>query len=146
MVQLRSQFGENNIDLQINDPIVKDLLKDVLRQLTRMGVMGIRLANAKHYITNKDIPDYESISNNLGAVHTDYSFWTHSDSKNQPGLGDLLHEFWEIVNNETNGEGFLSVSDYIESPNVFHAKENTFGFDFDLPKLVLIYHITNVQW
>lgn len=129
-----SQFGENNIDLQMNDPIVKDLFKDVLRQLARMGVSGFRLANAKHYIINKNIPDDQSISRNPGAVHTDYSFWTHSDSTNQPGLGDLLHEFWQVVHNETNGDGFLSVSDYIEAPNVFHVKENTFGFD--LPILV----------
>lgn len=129
-----SQFGENNIDLQMNDPIVKDLFKDVLRQLARMGVKGFRLANAKHYIINKDIPDHVSISKNPGAVHKDYSFWIHSESTNQPGLGDLLYEFGQVVHNETNGEGFLSVSDYIEVPNVFHNKENAFGFD--LPILV----------
>lgn len=128
-----SQFGENNIDLQMNDPIVKDLFKDVLRKMARMGVKGFRLANAKHFIINKNIPDDHSISRNPGAVHTDYSFWTHSDSTNQPGLGDLLHEFWQVVNNETNGDGFLSVSDYIEAPNVFQVN-NKYGFD--LPILV----------
>lgn len=129
-----SQFGENNIDLQMNDPIVKDLFKGVLRQLARMGVKGFRLANAKHFIINKNIPDDHSISRNPGAVHTDYSFWTHSDSTNQPGLGELLHEFWQVVNNETDGDGFLSVSDYIEAPNVFQHKPDEYGFD--LPILV----------
>lgn len=128
-----SQFGENNIDLQMNDPIVKDLFKDVLRKLARMGVKGFRLANAKHFIINKNIPDDHSISRNPGAVHTDYSFWTHSDSTNQPGLGELLQEFWQVVKNETSGDGFLSVSDYIEAPNVFQVK-GTYGFD--LPILV----------
>lgn len=129
-----SQFGENNIDLQMNDPIVKDLFKNVLRKLAEIGVMGFRLANAKHYIINNDTPDDQSISRNPGAVHTDYSFWTHSGSTNQPGLGDLLNEFAQVVNNATKGEGFLSVSDYIEAPNVFHVNENAFGFD--LPILV----------
>lgn len=129
-----SQFGENNIDLQMNDPIVKDLFKDVLRSMAALGVKGFRLANAKHYIINGNIPDDRSISRNPGAVHTDYSFWTHSDSTNQPGLGKLLNEFREVVKNATDGDGFLSVSDYIEARNVFETKDKEFGVD--LPILV----------
>lgn len=130
-----SQFGENNIDLQMNEPIVKDMLKDVLRKMVRMGVSGFRLANAKHYIIDKDTPNDASISDNRGAVHTEYRFWTHSGTTNRPGIGELLHEFWNVVNNETNGDGFLSVADYIESPEVFKRNDLP-EFGFDLPILV----------
>lgn len=127
-----SQFGENNIDLQLSDPIAKEKFKGVLRKLIKLGVKGFRLANAQHYIINKELPDDVLVSNNPGVVHTDYEFWTHTSTTNQPGIGDLLHEFWLVVNNETNGEGFLSVTDFIDHPEVFNTTDKTVGFDLPI--------------
>lgn len=128
-----SQFGENNIDLQLNDPIAKEKFKGILRKLAEMGVKGFRLANAKHYIIDKKIPDDLSLStipNN--AIFTDYGFWTHTGTTNQPGIGQLLREFAQVVKNATNGEGFLSVTDYIEQPDVFETDASVIGFDLPI--------------
>ncbi|XP_055325471.1 maltase A1 isoform X2 [Sitodiplosis mosellana] len=128
-----SQFGENNIDLQLNDTIAKEKFKNVLRKLVRLGVSGFRLANAKHYIIDKNIPEDQSVSPNpKGGVHTDYDFWTHTGTTNRPGIGALLNEFWHVVNNETNGNGFLSVTDYIDHPEVFTINDKTIGFDLPI--------------
>lgn len=127
-----SQFGENNIDLQLSDPIAKEKFKDVLRSLVRLGVSGFRLANAKHYIIDKDIPHDQSVSANPRGVHTDYDFWTHTGTTNRPGIGALLHEFSQVVKNETNGDGFLSVTDFIDHPEVFTIENDVFGFDLPI--------------
>lgn len=127
-----TQFGENNIDLQLSDPIAKEKFKNVLRKLVRMGVTGFRLANAKHYIIDKDITPDQSITNNQKTVHTDYDFWTHTGTTNRPGIGALLNEFWQVVKNETNGDGFLSVTDYIDHPEVFFTHDNVIGFDLPI--------------
>lgn len=126
-----SQFGATNIDLQLNDTIAKEKFKDVLRSLIELGVKGFRLSNAKHYIINKNAPNdnQASIPNK---IHTDYDFWTHSSTTFQPGVGDLLHEFWNVVYNETNGEGFLSVTDNIVRTESFLTKDNTIGFDLPI--------------
>lgn len=126
-----SQFGVNNIDLQLNDPIAKDKFKYVLRKLARLGIKGFRLANAKHYIINKALnEDVPSKVSNM--IHSNYGFWTHTDTTFQNGIGDLLHEFWQVVNNETNGEGFLSVTDNIIRPEVFKTSKNEIGFDLPI--------------
>lgn len=128
-----SQFGENFIDLQLNDPIAKEKFIDVLRHCIRMGVKGFRLANTKHYIIDRTIPDDSSIqTTNQKAVHTDYEFWTHTGTTYQPGIGQLLNEFWQVVKNETNGEGFLSVTDYIEHPEKYTIDNNRIGFDLPI--------------
>lgn len=126
-----SQFGVNNIDLQLNDTIAKEKFKNVLRSLVKLGVRGFRLANAKHYIIDKDLAE-ESPSNEANTVHTDYAFWTHKATTYQNGIGDLLHEFWKVVNNDTNGEGFLSVSEKIDQPDTFRTKYGTIGFDLPI--------------
>lgn len=131
-----SQFGDSNIDLQLNDTIAKEYFKNVLRKLVKLGVKGFRLANAKHYIIDQNIPADSLISDkSLDSRHDEYKFWTHNGSTYQPGLNKLLHEFWTVVNNETDGKGFLSVTDYIERPEVF-KNENSNKFDFDLPPVV----------
>ncbi|XP_031620255.1 maltase A2 isoform X2 [Contarinia nasturtii] len=128
-----NQFGENNIDLQLNDPIAKANFTGVLRHLVKLGVKGFRLANAKHYIIDRSIPNDGTIATNSKAVHSDYEFWTHNATTYQPGIGKLLHEFWQVVKNETNGEGFLSVTDYIEHPEKFSTDGNmTIGFDLPI--------------
>lgn len=129
-----SQFGVNNIDLQLNDPIAKEKFKEVLRSLIKLGVKGFRLANAKHYIINKDYMDDSANKKSL-KVHTDYDFWTHSYTTYQQEIGPLLHEFWKVVNNETNGEGFLSVTEIIEEPEAFTVN-GTLGFDLPIYSLL----------
>lgn len=139
-----SQFGPDTIDLQLNDPLAKEKFKNVLREIARMGVKGFRLANAKHYIIDPEAPDEKSISTEVGRVHTDYSFWAHTFSTNRAGIGDLLHEFSQVVNNETNGDGFLSVTDFIESPEVFKT-ENNFGFELPILTNLSVVNLSSEQ-
>lgn len=137
-----SQFGVNNIDLQLNDPIAKEKFKDVLRSLMKLGVRGFRLANAKHYIIDPSLPEEIPDTNAAKqAVTNEYYFYTHRATTNQPGIGDLLHEFWKVVNNDTNGEGFLSVSEKIDDPIPFQTKHGIIGFDLPIVS-VLPYALT----
>lgn len=127
-----SQFGVNNIDLQLNNPIAKDKFKNVLQTLISLGVKGFRLANAKHYIIDsKDLKD-ETRSDTIGAVHDDYNFWNHQQTTFQPGLGQLLEEFANTVRNYTNNEGFLAVSNDVERPEEFKNDDGHFGFDLPI--------------
>lgn len=127
-----SQFGVNNIDLQLSDPTAREKLRKVLETLVDLGVNGFRLANAKHYIINsKDLKD-ESPSGKESAVHSEYDFWNHQQTTFQPGLPQLFEEFSNIVKNYTKNEGFLSVSDDIERPEVFSLTPGHFGFDLPI--------------
>ncbi|XP_058820830.1 neutral and basic amino acid transport protein rBAT [Topomyia yanbarensis] len=115
-----AQFGADRIDLQLNDPIAKDKLKTTLRHLVQLGVRGFRLANAKHFIVDRDGKnDVNAEVEDKTLSHTDYGFWTHAHTTYQDGLGALLHELTMDVKNATSGEGFLSVSEDITRPEVF---------------------------
>lgn len=115
-----SQFGPERYDLQLNDPLAKEKLKATLRHLTELGVRGFRLANAKHFIVDRDGKnDVNAEVGDKTLSLTDYGFWTHSHTTYQDGLGALLHELAADVRNATNGEGFLSVSEDITRPEAF---------------------------
>ncbi|EAT46263.1 AAEL002527-PA [Aedes aegypti] len=124
-----SQFGSHRVDLQLSDPLAKDKLKTTLHHLAQLGVRGFRLANAKHFIIDHDgKDDIIAQVNNKDVDLTQYGFWTHSHTTYQEGLGALLQELVLEVQNATNGEGFLSVSDDIVRPEVFTVG-NTLGMD-----------------
>lgn len=138
-----SQFGVNNIDLQLNDPAAKEKLKKVLESLISLGVKGFRLSNAKHYIINSKDPKDEVPSGEVNAVLSEYNFWNHQQTTFQPGLALLLQEFSNTVKNFTKGEGFLSVSDDIERPEAFSVTPGHFGFDLPI-HTVLPHTLTTV--
>lgn len=124
-----AQFGSQRYDLQLSDPLAKDKLKTTLRHLATLGVRGFRLANAKHFIVDQDgKDDVIAEVNNKGVDLTQYGFWTHSHTTYQEGLGALLQELVLEVQNATNSEGFLSVSEDIVRPEAFTVG-NTLGVD-----------------
>lgn len=124
-----SQFGPNRVDLQLSAPLAKDKLKATLHHLAGLGVRGFRLANAKHFIIDHEgKDDVIAEVKDKGVDLTQYGFWTHSHTTYQEGLGALLQELVLDVQNATNGEGFLSVSDDIVRPEVFTVG-NTLGMD-----------------
>lgn len=128
-----SQFGVNNIDLQLNNPIAKEKFKNVLQSLIKLGVKGFRLANSKHFIIKADdLKDEVADPEAKGKVHADYDFWTHQQTTLQNGLGGLLKEFSDVVKNYTSGTGFLSVTESIERPEVFTVSAGHFGFDLPI--------------
>lgn len=137
-----SQFGINNIDLRLNDPIAKEKFKKVLQSLIALGVKGFRLSNVKHFIVaSKDLKD-DLPSDTKGIVHNDYKFWIHDQTTFQPGLGDLLEEFATVVQNYTKGEGFLSVTEDVERTDVFFGTNGHFAFDIPIHSSVLTRSLT----
>lgn len=132
-----SQFGTNNIDLQLNNPIAKEKFKKVLQSLIALGVKGFRLSNVKHFIVaSKDLKD-DILSRKEGTVHDDYQFYTHEQTTFQTGLGDLLEEFATAVRNYTKGEGFLSVTEDVERTDAFFGTDGHFAFDIPIHSSVL---------
>lgn len=132
-----SQFGKDRFDLQLNNNLAKKKFIDVLESLAKIGVKGFRLNNAKHLIINTDLKD-EGISDVPNTVHTDYNFWTHTQTTFQTGLADLLYEFSRAVKNATDNEGFLSVTQHIEQPDMFIT--STGIWSIELPVYGLLPH------
>lgn len=117
-----TQSGDPYIDLQLGEEKAKNRFKDVLRSSIELGVKGFRLANAKHFIINSNVPE----SNDT------YEQWARTGTILQPGLGDLLKEFWDVVNNGTKGEGFLSITDNIENIDAYKTSSGSIGFDLPI--------------
>lgn len=136
-----SQFGENRFDLQLNDKFAKEKLMETLKELIGIGVKGFRFANAKHFIVSKEFKDEKPEGT---GIHTDYEFWMHSRTTYQPGLGDLLYEFSEFVKNNTNNEGFVSVTENILKPEAFYRKDTT-QLAIELPIFGLLPHTLAVN-
>lgn len=127
-----NQFGPNRYDLQMSDKIAKEKLIAVFKHLTHLGVKGFRLGNVKHFIINSELKD-EIPSNIPNTLHTEYGFFTHTQTTFQDGLGDLLREFKNSVLNMTNDEGFLSVTQDMHRPEAYKTKLST--SPIDLPML-----------
>lgn len=117
-----TQPGQTFINIQLDDEQAKDRFKNVLRSYIALGVKGFRLANAKHFIIERNIPPGGE----------DYDEWKLNGTSYQPGLGDLLKEFWQVVDNGTNGEGFLSVSDNVDDIDSLKTSSGSLGFDLPL--------------
>lgn len=117
-----SQSGDPYIDLQLGEEKAKNRFKDVLRSSIELGVKGFRLANAKHFIINSNVPE----------TNDAYEQWARTGTILQPGLGDLLKEFWDVVNNGTNGDGFLSITDNIENIDDYKTSSGSIGFDLPI--------------
>ncbi|GAB0088716.1 4F2 cell-surface antigen heavy chain [Sergentomyia squamirostris] len=118
------QFGPNRFDLEFSDSIALAKLKGVLKEVVDLGAKGIRLANTKHFLINRELPD-EVTGNNPNYIHTEYGYWTHTHSTNQDGLGNLLYNLKTYVHNITNSQGFLAASDNIDRPEIYMS---TSGF------------------
>uniref|UniRef100_A0A1L8DF91 alpha-glucosidase n=2 Tax=Nyssomyia neivai TaxID=330878 RepID=A0A1L8DF91_9DIPT len=122
------QFGRDRFDLQLNDPVALTKLKGVLKEIISLGAKGIRLANTKHFIIDRELTDNVP-SNNPNFDHTQYGFWTHSHTTYQDGLGDLLYDLKAYVHNITNDEGFLAASDDIDRPEVYMSTRGLQSLD-----------------
>lgn len=112
----------------MKDPIVIEKFKHVLKTVTSLGVKGVRLINAKHLIIGQTVnesPDQFQ----MNYPHTNYKFWTHTQTTYQEGLGDLLGDFKKTVHNTTNDDGFLSVTESISKPEIFQRKLGSMGVD-----------------
>uniref|UniRef100_A0A2M4BGT7 Putative cd98hc amino acid transporter protein n=1 Tax=Anopheles marajoara TaxID=58244 RepID=A0A2M4BGT7_9DIPT len=128
-----SQFGPGRFDLQLNETIAKEKLKNVLKNLIVYGFRGVRLANAKHFIIsnsgNEEV--MPSTDTNKALTIVDYGFWTHARTTYVSGLGELFHELAGVVHGELHENGFLSVTEDILRPEVF-AFNGTLPIDIPL--------------
>ena len=122
-----SQFGDQRFDVRLDSSVIKQKLKNVFKTLVDIGAKGFRLKNAKHSIISHEKLVDETPLPLENAIHSDYKFWTHTQTTYQDGLGDLLNEFSLYVKNITQNEGFLSVTDTMINVDVFKtsAKERS---------------------
>lgn len=120
-----SQFGSNQYDLRMDNELVKEKLKNVLKGLVELGVKGFRLANTKHFIVlpndelQKEMPADPATDTTNTHFADEYHFFSHSQSTFRENLGTLLNEYRAYVKNITDNEGFLSATDDIVRPNVY---------------------------
>lgn len=132
-----SQFGKNRYDLQLNDNIAKDKFKAVLKGLADLGVSGVRLINAPHFIISNNLTDEKPSGNNdLHTIHTDYNFFNHVHTTYQNGLGDLLSEFMTAFKNYTNNNGFVSVREIFKDPELL--RNSAGDLSIELPIYTLL--------
>lgn len=127
-----SQFGTDRYDLQLNNTLAKEKFKTVLEQLVKLGVKGIRLENFEHYIINTDLKKDEIALGTTGTSHTEYTYWSHTQTTYQPGLSELISEFEAVVKNATSGDGFVSVTDRIVKPEEFKSKEGKLSIELPI--------------
>ncbi|XP_058127089.1 uncharacterized protein LOC131290443 [Anopheles ziemanni] len=117
-----SQFGPDRYDLNFEAQSARDRLKNTLKQLLELGVRGVRLNNAKHLLINAD-GEEETIMNPVDVDKTktvnQYGFYTHRETTYRDGLGSLFHELSTFVHEQTDGEAFLSVTEYLHRLEVF---------------------------
>lgn len=125
-----SQFGKDRYDLQLNDTLAKDKFKLVLENVAKLGIKGVRLVNAKHFIVDRALTaEVGDSAAEPGAVHSDYAFWTHTHTTYQSGLTALFGEFATVFKNATAQEGFVSVTDNFVHPEVFVVKKDEAGIE-----------------
>lgn len=130
-----SQFGANRYDLQLNSTLAKGKLTAVLRRLTALGVSGVRLHNAKHFIVSPNLRDEVPAGANAApdAVHTEYGYWSHTHSTYLPGLGELIADLAAVVKNGTaEEEGFLSLADNIGRPEAFRTADGRLAVELPI--------------
>lgn len=132
-----SQFGSNQYDLRMENELVKEKLKNVLKELVGLGVKGFRLANTKHFIVepDKDLVEEKAADvppeSTKTYVTNEYHFYSHAQSTFGQNLGTLLNEYRTYVKNITDNEGFLSVTDDIVRPDVY---QDGLEMGVDLPR------------
>lgn len=128
-----SQFGEDTYDLQMNSNLAKEKFAKTLKALVSYGIKGFRLKNAIHFIVNTEFKE-ETTTVNGGTddANPNYNIYTHRETTEQPGLGDLLNEFQEIVKNATNDDGFLSVNEIIQNPENFNTIDGKLGIELPM--------------
>lgn len=116
-----SQFGSNQYDLRMDNELVKEKLKNVLKALVELGVKGFRLANTKHFIVlpNEELQEEMTADTTNTHFALEYHFYSHSQSTFRENLGKLLNEYRAYVKNITDNEGFLSATDDIVRPDVY---------------------------
>lgn len=133
------QFGDDLYDIQMNSTVAKTRFKAVLKHLVSLGVKGVRLANAPHFIINADqLRDEQDSPAKPGAVFDQYDYYTHTQTTNQPGLSALMAELADVIKNATLGDGFLSVTEPLERFELFRPVGVAPGIE--LPILGLLPH------
>lgn len=138
-----SQFG-TNIDVRLDNPLIKEKFQNVLSKLVDIGVKGFRLKNAKFFKVG-DLTTELPKGEGSGLTQESYEFFTHTQTTYQSGLGDLISQYAKYVHNITNDEGFLTITDSITGhEDKFHTNNrNITTIGYDLPKLAVIRELSS---
>lgn len=134
------QFGVETPDLNYRNQIVVEEMDKVIKYWLNLGACGIRLVNGKHLIVSKTFEN-ESIIAAPGSIHTDYNFYTHHRTTNQPELSGLLMRWRTIVKEGCQYVGHFSFKDPIDFSEVYYGPighNGTLEILLDLPETKLI--------
>lgn len=134
------QFSVETPDLNYRNQAVVEEMDKVIKYWLQLGACGIRLMNGKHLIVSKTFEN-ESIIAAPGSVHTDYNFYTHHRTTNQPELGGLLMHWRSIVKEGCSYVGHFSFKEPIDFSEVYYGpigQNGTLEMLLDLPETKLI--------
>ncbi|XP_048478661.1 uncharacterized protein LOC105383450 isoform X2 [Plutella xylostella] len=103
------QAGPEEPQLNFTNPDVVKQFDTVLKKLVDMGVGGVRL-DVRDLLVDPALPDelMSASSNSRSFDHTQYLFWRHQHTSDQPALPELLAH-WGSLLNADSGETVLTV-------------------------------------
>ncbi|CAO1443178.1 unnamed protein product [Diamesa serratosioi] len=128
-----SQFGTERADLQMSSPYAQEKLLNLLGKFIELGVKGFRLANAKHFLIDKELKN-EAKRDVTTYDHRQYGYYKHLQTTFQDGLGDVMYNLTKFVHNKTEDDGFLSIRDNIaDNAHVFKVSGTQRFIGYDLP-------------
>lgn len=82
--------------LNFREQDVVDEFSSILKQWLEEGAKGFELIDVPYMLINENLTN-EAISNKPGPVQNEYSFYSHTKTKNLDGIGDILWQWRNVV-------------------------------------------------
>ncbi|XP_077300428.1 CD98 heavy chain isoform X2 [Arctopsyche grandis] len=128
------QFSENTPDLNFNNPTVVKEFDSVIKFWIENGASGVRLSKTAHLLVDIDFGNETKTAHTVGPTLNEYAFYTHDKTTNQKGLAEILAHWKAIVQDNTEGQGLLTLKEDLEVLDSF-TYNNTVVVD--LPRLAV---------
>ncbi|CAH2045967.1 unnamed protein product, partial [Iphiclides podalirius] len=94
------QFAEDQPDLNFTNPEVVRQFDRVLKLWMEAGADGIRLHKARYLLVNSSLAEEIPLMGSgaaRGSTHSEYAFWRHRHTADQPALAPLLAHWAHLV-------------------------------------------------
>ncbi|XP_067137333.1 alpha-glucosidase-like isoform X1 [Centruroides vittatus] len=98
------QFSEQQPDLNLRNPLVKEELEAILKFWLDKGVDGFRIDAIPHLFESEELLD-EPVNENATVSKDKYDYLDHIYTKSQPEIFIILAEWREILDNYTQTTG-----------------------------------------
>ncbi|CAG9565187.1 unnamed protein product [Danaus chrysippus] len=121
------QYGEGLADLNFHNPNVVKQFDEVIRLWMKAGAGGIRLHNVRQLLVStpplSELP-HTGAGSTPGADHSQYPFWKHSRTSDQPQLDPLLAH-WSYIVEQASSEPTVFTLAEPSRPELFMLQRNT---------------------